>query len=49
MKALLEYIFYQQLKISPREVKGIMVTHPAGNPNFNAYKMAELLFEHFEA
>ena len=47
MERILNHVFYNELRVAPEELAGIMVTEPPGNPQSNAEKMATLLFETF--
>ena len=47
MERILNHVFYNELRVAPEELTGIMVTEPPGNPKARAEKMATLLFETF--
>ena len=47
MEKVLDHIFYNELQVTPEELKGIMVTEPPGNPKQCTEKMTQVLFETF--
>ena len=49
MEKVFEHIFYNEFRVAPEELKGIMVTEPPGNPKQCAEKMTQVLFETFWA
>ncbi len=49
MEAVWHHTFYNELRVNPNELAGILVTEAPRNPKGNREKMVEVLFEQFEA
>eukprot|EP00354_Favella_ehrenbergii_P006515 CAMPEP_0170465762 /NCGR_PEP_ID=MMETSP0123-20130129/9981_1 /TAXON_ID=182087 /ORGANISM="Favella ehrenbergii, Strain Fehren 1" /LENGTH=372 /DNA_ID=CAMNT_0010731733 /DNA_START=66 /DNA_END=1180 /DNA_ORIENTATION=- len=48
MEAVWNHTFYNELRITPSEIQGVLITEAPRNPKENREKMMELMFETFE-